>query len=244
MQHEHEHANSGALRKFLREKGYYIVLFLCIAAVGISGYVFLSGAVHEREALNEASLSVATPATVPQTQKTTGASTGSAAQSAAASAPEESTQTAAAATIDRDEQVRQAAASVRVWPVSGTSIAAYSMEQLSYNVTTRDWRTHDGVDLAAAAGEPVKAACAGTVTAVYDDEYLGTTVVVSHADGYSTQYSNLAAMPSVRAGDSVSAGDVIGAVGATALLEVGAQPHLHFAVFSGGASVDPTDYIG
>ena len=35
-----ERSNSGAFRKFFQEKGYYIVLFLCIAAVGISGLYF------------------------------------------------------------------------------------------------------------------------------------------------------------------------------------------------------------
>ncbi len=242
MPNNHEHANSDAFRKFLREKGYYIVLFLCIVAVGISGYIFLSNAFSEKESLNEETLSVATPATVPSAQKTPSASSAPTADTSADTAAEESMQTAAV--IDTDEAVRQAAAAVRVWPVSGASIADYSVEQLRYNETTRDWRTHDGIDLAAAAGEPVNAACAGTVTAVYDDEYLGTTVVISHDDGYSTQYSNLAAMPSVTAGDYVTAGAVIGAVGATAMLEVGAQPHLHFAVFRDGSSIDPTAFIG
>ena len=47
----------------------------------------------------------------------------------------------------------------------------------------------------------------------------------------------------VRVGDSVSAGDVIGAVGETALLESGEEPHLHFAVYSGSTPVDPTEYL-
>lgn len=88
------------------------------------------------------------------------------------------------------------------------------MQELSFNATTQDWRTHDGVDLAALAGEPVRAACSGTVTAVYDDEFLGTTVVISHPEGYETCYSNLAAMPAVSAGMRVTAGDTIGSVGA------------------------------
>ena len=43
-----EHSESNRFRKFLQEKGYYIVLFLCILAVGISGYLFVSGAVSEK----------------------------------------------------------------------------------------------------------------------------------------------------------------------------------------------------
>ena len=117
------------------------------------------------------------------------------------------------------------------------------MDALAYNPTTRDWRTHEGVDLAAVSGEPVKASCAGTVAAVYEDEALGMTVVISHADGYATHYSNLAELPTVSVGDSVSAGDVIGAVGETALLESGEEPHLHFAVYSGSTPVDPTEYL-
>ena len=43
-----ENRKNGPVRTFLREKGYYIVLFLCLAAVGISGYVFVSGAIAEK----------------------------------------------------------------------------------------------------------------------------------------------------------------------------------------------------
>lgn len=51
-----------------------------------------------------------------------------------------------------DDSVREAAASVRVWPVSGEAQAAYSVDALQYNATTQDWRTHAGVDLTAAVG--------------------------------------------------------------------------------------------
>ena len=46
-----ENRKNGPVQKFLREKGYYIVLFLCLAAVGLSGYVFVSGAIAEKNAL-------------------------------------------------------------------------------------------------------------------------------------------------------------------------------------------------
>jgi murein DD-endopeptidase MepM/ murein hydrolase activator NlpD len=239
MQNNSDSSKSGGFRKFFQEKGYYIVLFLCIVAVGISGYIFVSNAIAEKNSLNE-SLSVATNATVPSDAQS---NTGKENQTAKASA--EQAETAEAASIlDGDDAVRAAAEAVRVWPVSGSAVMAYSVDKLSYNTTVKDWRTHEGVDLAAVAGTPVKAACAGTVTAVYDDEFLGTTVVLSHTDGYTTQYSNLAEVPTVSVGDAVESGAVLGSVGATAILESGEDAHLHFAVYQDGAPVDPAEFIG
>lgn len=232
---------SGAFRKFLQEKGYYIVLILCILAIGISGYVFIRGAVSENESLNEETLSIATTTTVPPGTQESARPSASGASGASVSAGEDTVQTAAPP--QTDDAVREAASTIRVAPVSGTELARYSVDQLAYNPTTRDWRTHEGVDLAAAEGAPVQAACAGTVSAVYEDELLGTTVVITHDDGYTTQYSNLAAAPEAEAGQRVSAGDVIGAVGRTALLETGEEAHLHFAVYHSGEPVDPAEYL-
>ena len=230
-----ENRKNGPVRTFLREKGYYIVLFLCLAAVGISGYVFVSGAIAEKNALQEPALSVQTQATEPSATHQTPA------RQSADTTPREAAQETAA--MSRDDEVRAQAAAVRVWPVSGTQTQAYSMEALSWNETTHDWRTHDGMDLAALAGEPVMAASAGTVSAVYDDEYFGTTVTIAHDGGYTTRYQNLAAMPTVTVGQRVSAGQTIGAVGASAMLEIAQEPHLHFAVTRNGASVDPMEFL-
>lgn len=247
MQNNNEHSGSRSFRKFFQEKGYYIVLFLCILAVGISGYIFVSSAVSEKNSLNEETLSVATNATVPSAsaqQKSSSAAQSGSGSGASGSADKPAEPSAPASAMQTgDDAVRAAAASIRVWPVTGQTLSGYSMEKLAYNKTMQDWRTHDGVDILAAQGATVQAACAGTVTAVYDDEYLGTTLVIAHDGGYTTQYSNLAAMPTVSVGDTVAAGDVIGAVGATALLEAGEEPHLHFSVCQNGTPIDPADFI-
>ena len=141
-------------------------------------------------------MSIATSAEDPQASRSSGGKTAPTTAPAA-----EETAPAAAMT---DDSVREAAASVRVWPVSGEAQAAYSVDALQYNATTQDWRTHAGVDLTAAVGTPVRAAGSGVVTAVYDDEYLGTTVIVNHPDGHVSQYSNLAVMPSVSGADFLS----------------------------------------
>lgn len=69
------------------------------------------------------------------------------------------------------------------WPVPGPMLAPFSGDELVYNETLGDWRTHNGVDLAAEAGEPVKAAALGRVSAVYQDAVWGWTVEVSDGAG-------------------------------------------------------------
>ena len=133
--------------------------------------------------------------------------------------------------------------SVTVWPVEGELERLYDVDHLHYDVTMRDWRTHDGVDILAPLGQTVCAAMPGVVRFVQDDGFYGTFVTVDHGDGTCAVYANLASMPAVSVGDWVQAGDVIGAVGTTALCEIGQGTHLHFAVYLDGESVDPLNYL-
>jgi len=128
-------------------------------------------------------------------------------------------------------------------PLVGETVAAFSVSELSYNETLRDWRTHDGLDIAAEPGTQVLAACSGTVRSVADDDLMGTTVVLEHGGGYQTTYANLESVPTVAEGQYVSAGQVIGSVGQTALAESGEPGHLHFAVTKDGESVDPETFL-
>jgi murein DD-endopeptidase MepM/ murein hydrolase activator NlpD len=130
-----------------------------------------------------------------------------------------------------------------VSPLNGEVVAAFSVEQLTYSETLDDWRTHDGIDVAAAAGTPVLAASAGTVLSVSDDALMGTCVTLRHAGGYETTYASLQTKPTVSAGDSVTAGQIIGAVGTTSLAEQAEGPHLHFSVTKDGEAVSPDSFL-
>ena len=121
--------------------------------------------------------------------------------------------------------------------------AAQDVYKLSYNPTTRDWRTHDGIDIAADYGAVVSAMASGTVTQVYHDDRYGTTVVTERADGLRCTYANLESIPTVNVGDSVSAGDTIGSVGDSAGCESAQESHLHLSVSVSGQSVSPLDYL-
>ncbi len=129
-------------------------------------------------------------------------------------------------------------------PLSGETVAVFSLDQLTYDATLGDWRTHDGVDIQAAAGTEVTAVAAGTVQSVTDDGRMGPTVVIDHGDGTVTTYASLQVDPPVLAGDHVEAGTVIGTVGNTSLTEAALGAHLHFSVSKNGQAVDPAEYLG
>ena len=130
---------------------------------------------------------------------------------------------------------------VMVSPLAGETAAVFSMDQLTYDATLGDWRTHD---IPAPAGTAVAAAAAGTVLSVEEDHRLGTTIVVDHHNGFVTTYASLQPDTAVLAGDSVSAGGIIGTVGNTSLSEAGLGAHLHFAVTENGEAVDPAELLG
>lgn len=219
-------------KKRFAGKGYYIALIACLAAVGISGYVFVRTA---RDSALEASASATiSPAPSAAVSDTPTASQKPKADSAAAS---DNMEDSYESTIGSQESESMQ------WPLEGQVLSSFSRDTLTYSQTMADWRTHEGLDIAAETDSPVMAAQSGTVTAVYEDDFLGSVVVVSHDDECSTLYANLAKTPAVSVGDTVSAGDVIGHVGSTALLETKEPDHLHFEVFHAGTPVDPMDYL-
>ena len=75
------------------------------------------------------------------------------------------------------------------------------------------------------------------------NDLLGSTVVLDHGDGRKTVYASLAPEVPVKAGDSVRAGQVIGAVGNSSLSEMALGPHLHFAVLQDEEPIDPQDFL-
>ena len=211
-------------QKKKRTKGFYILLAVCVLAIGVSGYYFLSDASTEQQELNQ-SLSVPPRAQMDEQQ--------SQPQQEQAQTDESKAQTAAG----------QAVLEQAVMPVAGDVLRAYSMQALAYDATTKDWRTHGGVDLAAQPGQSVCAAKSGTVLSVYEDAYYGMTVVLQHEDGYTTTYCGLGTEVPVHAAQVVHAGEVIGTVGDTALIETALDSHLHFEVSKDGVRVDPASFL-
>lgn len=211
--------NRDKTNSFFGGRGFYIALVLCLAAVGVAGYFTL---IKQAEVAEEGgSKPVVQQQTVPNIV-----------QQAEVPEPLEET-------LSAEELLPQVCS-----PLDGTTVTVFSMNELMYDETMADWRTHDGLDIRAEEGDAVKTAADGKVKAVYYDELMGTTVVIEHEDGYTTQYSSLQQEPPVEAGKAVTAGDIIGCVGSTAAAEADLGPHLHFSVSKDGKVVDPAEYVG
>lgn len=216
--------DSGKMKALFGGKGFYIALGLCLVTVGIIGYmVFFTKEPPAQEVVEPAPVVDQKPVVQQQEEEE----------------PEpEPEEEEPQPVIQVEELLPQV-----ISPLDGTTVTVFSMTELIYDETMADWRTHDGLDIQAAEGDSVKTAAAGTVTEVVNDELMGTTVVIEHADGYTTQYSSLQANPPVSVGQKVSAGDIIGTVGSTAAAESAMGPHLHFSVSKDGQIVDPSEYV-
>lgn len=242
-----ENKSSGKKPKqFFDGKGFYIALVACVAVITVSAwYLYRAGKADVEQAAlqNEISAVTQTPDNAGLAVPDTAAGDDAATQAPADQQTlNEQTKTDETGAFD-ENSVDAAAKPGYVWPLSGKIDVPYSVTALLYDQKLGDWRTHDGVDIAAKLGEKVSAISAGQVESVERDDMKGMTVIVAHEGGLRSVYANLADTPAVVKGDSVMQGETIGAVGATALGETQESPHLLFKMTLDGQSVDPNAYL-
>jgi murein DD-endopeptidase MepM/ murein hydrolase activator NlpD len=123
-----------------------------------------------------------------------------------------------------------------VLPVPGGPISEFGKRSV-YNGQPRS--PHAGTDFAGATGTPVKAPNAGKVVLAANLYYSGNTIILDHGHGLYSYFGHMSAL-SAREGDTVAAGNVVGAVGATGLVT---GPHLHWSVRLAGTRVDPLSLV-
>ena len=232
---------------FLSGKGFYIVLFLCAAVIGVSAWMMAAGnETMNKDALqtsvsNSENKRVETVIIPARPQKESPLEPELEAEAPAVS--DEGPAEVPAPVDNIDSSTVEAAAPVFAWPISGEVERGHSGDRLVFDVTMQDWRSHAGIDILAERGAVVQASCAGTVESVRQDDMLGTVVTIAHANGIRTVYANLEDSPAVSEGQQVEAGQAIGAVGRSALCEIGQPSHLHFAIRADGREVDPAAYL-
>lgn len=127
------------------------------------------------------------------------------------------------------------ACSIPRWPVDGVVTSPFGLR-------LRGWSPdlHEGVDVAAPEGTPVRAMKSGRVERAGSAGGYGLMVLMSHGSNVQTLYAHLSRID-VRQGERVRGGQVIGAVGRTGSAT---GPHLHFEVVRWGRPEDPVPLLG
>ena len=98
---------------------------------------------------------------------------------------------------------------------------------------------HTGVDLAAREGALIAAAASGTVIQTGEGENIGSFVILSHKDSYTTLYGHCSQVLTAK-GKTVKKGQIIAKVGSTGRVT---GPHLHFEIRKSGVPQDPLKYL-
>jgi len=119
------------------------------------------------------------------------------------------------------------------WPMNGRVISDYG--------STTSGERNDGINIAAAYGEPIHAAAEGDVSYSGGDlKSYGNLVLIKHADNYVTAYAHAERLL-VSRGDHVVKGQIIGYAGNTGDVS---SPQLHFEIRRGVTPVNPRPLLG
>ncbi|MGL4797631.1 MAG: peptidoglycan DD-metalloendopeptidase family protein [Paraclostridium sp.] len=221
--------------KLLEKDGFYLALFVCVCLVAVGGIWFTKNSVDELASKNgflEGGKEVAKGEEedeihlIEKDDKSVPTSTQS--KENLEKAKEKETSKTSESKLDY---------------LGDKVIRTYSETEPSYSSTLDVWEIHKGLDISAKKGSKVKTVIAGKVTDIYKDDNHGISVKVEGKDKVEVIYSNLDDKVSVKKGQEVKSGDVIGKVGNSTTVESLDGPHVHLTATKDGKSIDPMSLI-
>lgn len=251
------------------QKNRYKIAAVCVAAavLGLVGVYMLAGresseapkeqvAVEETEqSEKEQSPVVAQQETEESTEQTTKAS---AVIEPKSEEEVEGTEVAQIAGEDNTEQTVSTGAAVTksatakelhfdterglLWPVSGSVILDYSMDQTVYFTTLDQYKYNPAVIISGNVNDKVKAAASGKITEISTSEVTGCTVTMDIGDGYTAIYGQLKEVP-YEVGAYVEAGNTLGFVSEPTKYFSLEGSNLYFALQKDGVPMDPVEFF-
>ncbi len=235
--------------------GFYIALCCCVLVIGVAGYFteryndkhsasVISEKIKEAESTDSPVFSAQTDTYVPPAETTAPAidvSENTESELPVVSEPQPVEDYAVDNPDVSDDAIMVSSEQPAfIMPVMGDILEEYS-DKLKYNKALSDWRTHNGIDIAAEKGCSVQSVADGVIDSVYDDA-TGGCVVISHAAGFITKYMGLESMENLTEGKEIKSGEVLGIVGDSKGENV-TDTHLHFEMSKDGVNVNPCDYL-
>ncbi len=202
--------------KFFRGNGFYLVLALCMVAIGFAAYsaydaVRLDDTPKTNETKQEIKTEIIETPTIPETNDTAPAET-------------------------KTEE------KYFLHPLTSGAVAKpFSSDTLQFSLTLGDMRIHLGADIVPFDNNEVYSASSGVVLAVDENTHLGNVVSIDHENGIVIRYCGLTDI-AVKAGDSVSEKQKLGTVGIVTN-ECADEEHLHIEVLKDGVQINPASIL-
>ena len=206
---------------FLRRNAAYIILALCVLAIGLSiTLVTINRAEQIRVNENErAQIDVITPE------------------------PTQDVTTPVSETTKPAQETPVVKVISFIMPVAKATAVEDYTETLAYNATLKRYQAHKAIDFFAEDGAPVYAAYDGVISDIETTLLTGTTITVDHGNGLYTVYNSLTDGDKVFVGQSVKQGAQIGTVSSSNRQEAAEGAHLHFQVVENGEAINPAKYL-
>lgn len=248
--------NKNKTKEFMKDKGYYLVLALCIIGASVAAWATANDTLNTIEEQNkqlttdisnredilwqeidqnqQPIVTVEVADVVEDVEKPSSQST--ALPSASSSSTTGDSSNDSSESQELGQKLQQ---SPYILPLESLEVInGYSNDVPVKNPTLNVWRVHNAVDFKGELGCRVMAVSDGVVTLINTDPLWGGQIEITHPDGYVSCYSGVVALDTLKEGDNVSSGQKIGELGEI-VAEISMEPHLHFAFRKDNLSIDP-----
>lgn len=122
-------------------------------------------------------------------------------------------------------------------PVPVDNVSAKALRD-TWHAARGNGRRHEGIDIFAARGTPVRAATEGIVTRIGSNRLGGKVVWIAGPGGQRHYYAHLDAYGTIETGQRIQAGTIVGYVGNTGNARR-TPPHLHYGIYTGFGPINP-----
>ncbi|MFI3115211.1 MAG: peptidoglycan DD-metalloendopeptidase family protein [Clostridia bacterium] len=237
-------------------RGFYIVLALCITAIGVAGYVNFSedtGYVSNLEVVDDivmehtnredATITPTAPTPEPVAEPVEKEPVVEPVVEAEPLiepeiTPEPINKTQEATVVVAPSVEITKIEEIYVRPCDGGIIQENSLDELVKNVSMNDWRTHNATDYSVTKGQNIVAIANGEVVSIETNDQYGTIMEISHSDGLVTKIYGLNSDTVAKIGDKVVAGDVIATALGSFPAEIAIGDHIHVEATKNGENID------
>lgn len=230
-------------QSFFAGKGFYLVLALCIVAVGAAAWSAMSAVSSVEEKTFPSGSSYSSKSTVSDKTEDVGQTVSNVPNKQQNSSDtSQKTETSSKAEESKAQSSESFENNIGFsMPIKGNIGKTFNNSALQYSATYGDMRLHLGVDILAEKGEEVVSAAAGKITKIADDALWGRMVVIDHGNGIICYYCGVE-NNTVSEGETIKAGTVLGEVG-TVPCECADKSHIHIAVVRDEKYISPLDIL-